>query len=127
MRPAHLRHTLPVSAVKTGKAVSGAANGATVSGPYGAAAEELWEGLRLIGKILATAAFLLLLPVLFVLMLPRLIFDGFSAAFSPADTENLILNSESTIVENANTITFTISGILAVAPGCRWLCHCPLV
>ena len=44
--------------------------------------------------------------------LPGLIFDGFSSAFSPADTETPILNSEAAIIENANTITFTISGIL---------------
>ena len=99
-------------AVKAGKAVSGAAKGAAVGGPYGAAAGALWEGRRLIGKILAAAAVLLLLPVLFVLMLPGLIFDGFSSAFSPADTENPILNSEAAVVENANTITFTISSIL---------------
>ena len=90
-------------AVKAGKAVSGAAKGAAVGGPYGAAAGALWEGRRLIGKILAAAAVLLLLPVLFVLMLPGLIFDGFSSAFSPADTENPILNSEAAVVENANT------------------------
>ena len=65
-----------------------------------------------VGKILAAAAVLLLLPVLFVLMLPGLIFDGFSAAFSPADPETPVLNSEAAIIENANTITFTISGIL---------------
>lgn len=99
-------------AVKAGKAVSGAAKGAAVGGPYGAAAGALWEGRRLIGKILAAAAVLLLLPVLFVLMLPGLLFDGFSAAFSPADPETPILNSENAIIENANTITFTISGIL---------------
>ena len=98
--------------VKAGKAVSGAAKGAAVGGPYGAAAGALWEGRRFIGKILAAAAVLLLLPVLFVLMLPGLIFDGFSSAFSPADTENPILNSEAAVVENANTITFTISSIL---------------
>ena len=99
-------------AVKAGKAVSGAAKGAAVGGPYGAAAGALWEGRKFVGKFLAAAAVLLLLPVLFVLMLPGLIFDGFSSAFSPADTENPILNSEAAIIENANTITFTISGIL---------------
>ncbi len=99
-------------AVKAGKAVSGAAKGAAVGGPYGAAAGALWEGRKLIGKILAAAAVLLLLPVLFVLMLPGLIFDGFTSAFSPADPENPVLNSETAIIENANTITFTISGIL---------------
>ena len=92
--------------------MSGAAKGAAVGGPYGAAAGALWEGRKSIGKVLVAAAVLLLLPVLFVLMLPGLIFDGFSAAFSPADPGTPILNSETAIVENANTITFTISSIL---------------
>ena len=86
-------------AVKAGKAVSGAAKGAAMGGPYGAAAGALWEGRKFVGKVLAAAAVLLLLPVLFVLMLPGLIFDGFSAAFSPADPETPVLNSETAIIE----------------------------
>ena len=99
-------------AIKAGKAVSGTAKGAAAGGPYGVAAGALWESRRSVGKILAAAAVLLLLPVLFVLMLPGLIFDGFSAAFSPADPETPVLNSETAIIENANSITFTISEIL---------------
>ena len=99
-------------AVKVGKAVSGAAKGAAAGGPYGAAAGALWEGRKAVGKFAAAAAVLLLLPVLFVLMLPGLLFDGFSSAFSPADPETPILNSENALVENANTITYTISTIL---------------
>lgn len=105
---AHLIH----GAVKTGKAVSGAAKGAAVGGPYGAVAGALWEGRKHIGRIATAVAVLLLIPVLFVLMLPGLIFDGFTSAFSPADPETPVLNSETAIIENANTITFTISGIL---------------
>lgn len=105
---AHLIH----GAVKTGKAVSGAAKGAAAGGPYGAVAGALWEGRKPIGRIAAAVAVLLLIPVLFVLMLPGLIFDGFTSAFSPADLETPLLNSETAIIENANTITFTISGIL---------------
>lgn len=105
---AHLIH----GAVKTGKAVSGAAKGAATGGPYGAVAGALWEGRKHIGRIAAAVAVLLLIPVLFVLMLPGLIFDGFTSAFSPADPETPLLNSETAIIENANTITFTISGIL---------------
>lgn len=105
---AHLIH----GAVKTGKAVSGAAKGAAAGGPYGAVAGALWEGRKPICRIAAAVAVLLLIPVLFVLMLPGLIFDGFTSAFSPADPETPLLNSEPAIIENANTITFTISGIL---------------
>lgn len=48
------------SAIKTGKALAGAANGAA-TGPYG---------------MLAAASLLLLLPVLFILMLPSMIFGN---------------------------------------------------
>lgn len=58
---------------------------------------------------------LLMLPVLFVLMLPGLIFGGLTNAFSPSDPEIPILNSETAIIENANEITFTLNGILGEA------------
>lgn len=56
-----------------------------------------------------------MLPVLFVLMLPGLIFGGLTNAFSPSDPEIPILNSETAIIENANEITFTLNGILGEA------------
>ena len=68
-------------AIKAGKAVSGAAKGAAAGGPYGAAAGALWESRRSIGKILAAAAVLLLLPVLFVLMLPGCSLTAFPLLF----------------------------------------------
>lgn len=102
-------------AVKVGNAVSGAAKGAAIGGPYGAVAGAIWAGRKHIGKIIAVIAFLLLLPVLFVLMLPGLIFGGLQSAFSPSDPEILILNSETAIVENANDITFTINSIMGEA------------
>ena len=57
-------------AVKTGRAVAGAAKGAAVGGPYGAAAGALWEGRKHIGKVIAAITALLMLPVLYVVMLP---------------------------------------------------------
>ena len=67
-------------AIKTGRAVSAAAKGAALGGPYGAAA-----GLALTAgehgkKLLAGIAVLLLLPVMFVLMLPGLIFGGLTSS-----------------------------------------------
>lgn len=56
-----------------------------------------------------------MLPVLFVLMLPGLIFGGLTNAFSSSDPEIPILNSETAIIENANEITFTLNGILGEA------------
>lgn len=107
-------HTVK-GAIKAGKAISGAAKGAAAGGPYGAVAGAVWAGRNHIGKIIAVIVILLLLPVLFILMLPGLIFGGLMNAFSPADTEAPILNSETAIVENANDITFTINSILGEA------------
>lgn len=99
-------------AVKTGKAIAGAAKGAA-AGPYGAAAGVLWANRKTVGKIIAAAAFLLLLPILFILMLPGLIFGGLTEAFSPGSTEVPILNDSAAIVENANNISFAVNAILS--------------
>lgn len=66
-------------------------------------------------EIIVAVIALLMLPVLFVLMLPGLIFGGLTNAFSPSDPEIPILNSETAIIENANEITFTLNGILGEA------------
>lgn len=68
-------HTIK-GAIKAGKAIPGAAKGAAAGGPYGAVAGAVWAGRKHIGKIIAVIIILLLLPVLFVLMLPGLIFGG---------------------------------------------------
>ena len=60
-------------AIKTGKMVSGAAKGAAVAGPYGAAAATLWTHRKAVAAIIAG---LLVLPVLFIMLLPSLIFGG---------------------------------------------------
>lgn len=104
-------HTIR-GAVKAGKAVSGAAKGAA-AGPYGAVAGTLWEGRRLIGKIIIALIALMMIPVLFVLMLPGLIFGGLTSGSSTATPDVPVLNSEQAIVENANNITFSINAILA--------------
>lgn len=101
-------------AVKTGKAVAGAAKGAA-AGPYGTAAGALWEGKKEIGKAVIVMAGLLLLPVLFLAMLPGLLYDGFMSWASPAEPDTPILNSSTAITENANNITFTINSILSEA------------
>ena len=107
-------HTI-CGAIKTGKAISSAAKGAAAGGPYGAVAGAVWAGRKHIGKIIVAVIALLMLPVLFVLMLPGLIFGGLTNAFSPSDPEIPILNSETAIIENANEITFTLNGILGEA------------
>ena len=60
-------------AIKTGKAVSGAAKGAAAAGPYGAAAAALWTHRK---AVVAIIAGLLAIPVLFIMLLPSLIFGG---------------------------------------------------
>lgn len=100
-------------AIKTGKAISGAAKGATAGGPYGAAAGFLWENRKKVGKVIIVCIALLLLPVMFILMLPALIFGGLTDAFSPGTPEVPILNDGAAIVENANSISFSINSVLA--------------
>lgn len=62
-------HTVQ-AALKTGKAVAGITKGAAAGGPYGAAAAALWTNRKLVGKAAAALAVLLMLPVIFVTMLP---------------------------------------------------------
>ena len=54
-------------AVKTGKAVTKIAQGAAAGGPYGAVAAGLWEGRKTVVKIIAAAAFILFVPILYIL------------------------------------------------------------
>ena len=98
-------------AIKTGKAIAGAAKGASVGGPYGAVAGALWEARGHIGKIVVAILVLLMLPVLYILMLPSLIFGGLTDSGSDASTQP-ILNDNAAIVENVNDIAFTINQVL---------------
>lgn len=99
-------------AVKTGKAIAGAAKGAA-AGPYGAVAGALWANRKHLGKIICTIVILLLLPVLFILMLPGLIFGGLVDAFTPDDPASPILNDSAYIAETAQDISFCVNGALS--------------
>lgn len=99
-------------AAKTGKAIAGAAKGAA-AGPYGAAAGALWASRKHLGKILCAILALLLLPVLFILMLPGLIFGGLINAFTPDDPTSPILNDSAYIAETAQEISFCVNGVLS--------------
>lgn len=99
-------------AMNTGKAIAGAAKGAAAGGPYGAIAGALWENRKTVIKIVLAAAFILLLPVLFILMLPSLIFGGLGVNNSADPNQPPILNNNVAIVENVNNISFTINSIL---------------
>ncbi len=118
-------------AIKTGRAVAGAAKGAA-AGPYGMLAAGLWESRKPIGKILAAFAALLMLPVLFLLMLPSLIFGSLGLDDATGDA----LNDNSAIMENVAETEASIEAILrkrhddlleeiqreadALGPGCEY-------
>lgn len=58
-------------AVKTGKAIAGAAKGAAVGGPYGAAAGFVLGNRKLIGGIVIAVIAVMLIPVMLICMLPH--------------------------------------------------------
>lgn len=101
-------HTV-YGAIKTGRAISAAAKGAALGGPYGAAA-----GLALAAgehgkKLLAGMAVLLLLPVMFVLMLPGLTFGGLTSSGANGQP---ILNDSPAIIGHLDAIAAAIDEIL---------------
>lgn len=100
-------------ALTAANAVRGAAKGMAAAVPAGAAVGALWGGRDTAAKALAAAGVLVLLPVLFLLLLPGLIFGGFGDAYSSHDPNAPILNSETAIVETANDLTFTVNAALA--------------
>ena len=100
-------------AIKTGKAIAGAAKGAAAGGPYGAVAGALWANRKHLGKILCAIIILLLLPVLFILMLPGLIFGGLVNAFTPDDPTVPVINDSAYISEVAQDISFCVNGVLS--------------
>ena len=102
-------------AVKTGKAIAGAAKGAAAGGPYGAVAGLVWGNRHLIGKIILITVLILLLPILFILMLPALIFGGLVDAFTPDDPTVPVLNDSAYITENMTEITNSVSDVLSEA------------
>ena len=96
--------------IKTGKAIASAAKGAAVGGPYGAAA-----GLALAAgqhgkKLLASVIVLLMLPVLFILLLPGLIFGGLTSSGAPGQP---VLNDGAAVTAHMDSIAATIDEILA--------------
>ena len=76
---------------------------------YVAAAAALWENRRTVVKIVIAVVFVLFLPVLFVLMLPSMIFGGLDT-----DTNGVpILNNNAAILENIAEADAVISTVLS--------------
>lgn len=96
-------------AVRTGKAISAAAKGAAAGGPYGAAIGAALSARNHIGRIVAATLTLLALPLLFILLLPGLVFG--SLTDSGADGQP-VLNDGTAITENMNQAAFAINQIL---------------
>ena len=84
-------------AIKTGKAVNGAA------------AAALWTHRK---AVVAIIAGLLAIPVLFIMLLPSLIFGGLTQAGSEENPDSPILNDNAAIMENINQISQAISDLL---------------
>ena len=59
------------------------------------AAGLLWENRKLLGKIIAACCLVLAIPILFILMLPGLIFGDLSST----DASN-IMNNDAAIISN---------------------------
>ncbi len=102
-------------AVKTGKALAGAAKGAAAGGPYGAVLGFAWENRKLVGSIIIGATALLMLPIVILCMLPSVMFGGVGEAYAPGDPNTPILNSSTVILESANAICQSVDAILSEA------------
>ena len=101
-----------MQAVQTGKAISAAAKGAAAGGPYGAAIGAALSARKQIGKIAAAALVLLALPLLFILLLPGLVFGGLTDSGVSGAAGQPILNDNAAITENMNQAVFAINQIL---------------
>ena len=88
------------SAVKVGKAVAGATKGAA-AGPYGMAVGALLSN-KTVRNGCVVVSLLLLIPILFVLLLPVMVFglaaDALTAPFNASSDP--VMNSDAAIVEN---------------------------
>jgi len=109
MKGAQMAHQIK-SAVKTGKAVAAAAKGAAAGGPYGAVAGLVWENRKIIGKAIVAMSFVLMLPILFIVMLPGIIFGDMSDV-NPSD----IMNNDAAIMSNLSAAERTVNDCILVA------------
>ena len=105
-------------AVKTGKAIAAASKGAAAGGPYGAVAGALWANRKHIGKIIIVVTAILLIPILFLLMLPLMIFNTIGSFFGGifgggTETAPPIMNDNVAIVQNVNDISFAVNSVLS--------------
>ena len=107
---AHMIH----GAVKTGKAVAAASKGAAAGGPYGAVAGVLWANRKNLGKIIIVATAILLIPIMFLMMLPLMIFNTVGAFFGGlvGGVPDMVMNDSMAIQANVNEISYAVTSVL---------------
>lgn len=98
------------SAAKTGKAVAAAAKGAAAGGPYGAVASLAWQYKGTIAKIIAASCLVLAIPIIFIIMLPGLIFGD----LSNTDVSD-VMNNDTAIVSNISIAESTVNECIVSA------------
>lgn len=96
-----------IGAAKTGKAF---AKGAAAGSPYGTAAVLIFENKETIGKIILAAGLVLSIPILFILMLPSLIFGDIGSK-EVSD----VMNNDAIIVSNLETAQTTVNDCIISA------------
>ncbi len=101
-------------AVKTGKAIAGAAEGAAAGGPAGAAVGFLWSNRKLVGKIIIGLTAFMMLPVMVICMLPSIIFSSITGGSQEAASAP-ILNDYAAIQGNLTKIQSMVSSVLSEA------------
>lgn len=98
------------SSVKTGKAVAKMAKGSALGGPYGAVAAFAWDNRGLIAKIIVASCLVLAIPIMFIVMLPGLIFGDISDV-SSSD----IMNNDVAIVSNISIAENAVNDCILAA------------
>jgi hypothetical protein len=96
--------------VRAGKLAAGVAKG-SLAGPLGIAAA-LWENRRSAGMVLISAAILSVLPLLFLLLLPSLVFGGLENAFDPENPDRPILADSAAVIRNINAVSSGLNAIM---------------
>lgn len=97
-------------AAKTGKSIAAAAKGAAAGGPFGAAAGLALTTGHHAKKVIIVLAGLLMLPALFILMLPAIIFGGL---FGSGSSGRPVMNDNAAIRTHMNEIAAAIDEMLA--------------
>ena len=96
------------TAAQIGKSI---ASGASKGGIWGAVAGAAWGARKHIGRALAVIVVLLMLPIMFILMLPAIAFDGLKNALT-VDSSEVILNSSIAVTQNLTNAANAISQVL---------------